>query len=256
MATSTAATTTAPAQEAFRIIYPTVIFSDPSGIDPMLGSRFGTVASVPGKGTVARSLGRGVNGDILYSYREWRENEHEEPTWGCRGDDELSIFSRTLEEARARPRIGRLEATPDELEFARFAAAWPGVAKRIGLIASRPAQVFAPGDAWRPVVFDPDLGDWPDYQQFLDRHAAGDWGTVGRHDPSPLNEADGFMVGMLSRARRNSHTLLKRCGLVLSIYPLPTAKKPLVLMVVTAMFPSQAPITLLLPRPENHLPFK
>ena len=133
-----------------------------------------------------------------------------------------------------------------ELEFADFKRQWPHVAAGWGSRrgATIPA-LFKVGETHYPY-----LEGGVDWRQLIDRHAAGDFGELGRYNAEALTEEEEFRLGELPPSVVNRASIAAKSGPVRSRYRVPMAAGERVAThalvdVVTVISPRNGPRTLI-----------
>lgn len=202
----------------------------------MRAAVYGVLAHVPGYGRLARWEARYPTGNLSFGYTRI----FADPTTAREGlagpTDELAEAAGMLEQSRVNPRqrLTKMERSPLEAEVERFARDYPMIVDRLGLSRARIDRLFDPGDVYRPATIDPRVGEI-DWEDFRDRHVAGDWGVVGRHDPSSLGDpATLFTIGLQPVALKNSWCIQEGRGVVRSEYPV-EGKPAVTIRVITAL---------------------
>jgi hypothetical protein len=182
---------------AFEVISSTYLVEDRRHGEPLSRPIYGQVADCPGWGRLARWA---IQGRVTPCFGYLRINPldaDKAPEGLHTPADEVASTLSEIETLASSPR-GRLramEVSPLEGEIARFKAAWPLIAEKIGLVRLRPARLFEPGNrVLIPQAFDARAGD-VDWQGFLDKHLSGDFGTIGSYTPPPTDEASSFVMG-------------------------------------------------------------
>jgi hypothetical protein len=209
--TTTPASTPTP-PSGFEILYKNVILADVAR---------GTHA--PQTCDVARlSDGRQVarfQRDSVWHYHSFPSDPRVASEFIASGEPVAARFENSLEAVRIRSQIRALQHTGLMADCKKFRELFPALADFQGLESERPTHLFDPGPCFVGIS-EPHGILGLDAWLYLDRHAAGDFGTGGKLLSAPLTDEETFCVGMLKGERSNAAAIQSGSGLVVSEFVL------------------------------------
>ena len=129
----------------------------------------------------------------------------------------------TMERLAARSPLGIVGATAEDAEFAEFTGKYPRIAALLKIPSGREPPLRSRHGTMPGVVSSPDrrCGVSPEWASALVSHISGDYGRIGRHDPTPLTQEEKWLLGLLPRARLNDAAIESGNGSVTSEFVLP-----------------------------------
>jgi hypothetical protein len=221
-----------------------VIGQDPN--DPFRVAAFATLAYCPARGgLVARTEITDQYGGRTFRYWAVADPDDKHPTTLNASGDWGGDLRHAVEESVYNPRrrLTRVELTPEERDIAAFAAAHPFVAARLGLLKRPDRRLFDVGPCYRPMICEPGPAADVNWCEFIDRHAAGDFGLNGQYCAEVLSDAEAeYLVGLATIEVRNSFACAgKAWKVVRSAYPLPGREDQHIL--ISTCFAGRDPLT-------------
>jgi hypothetical protein len=103
-------------------------------------------------------------------------------------------------------------------ERARFAEQWPEIAGILGLTPLPEHWLIDVGDVIYPRDF-----EIPQWREYLDRHAVGNYGLYGQHPEEPVSVSQAWTIVLQSHPIRARHAVDAGRGVIRSRWALPLA---------------------------------